>query len=204
MRPYISGLIVAVVLLIILLRFTGLAKTGSSATAPSIVSAFNAMARDYTPSPLATDRFNLIVTKLENEGKLPKLDRSNTVAGIDADGNGVRDDIDVYIAQRFTEPLERAAVTQYARGYQAFLLTDTDDIDDVLEANRIRRIASACVFYRFKRWKDTSAFNSPFTIVADIGALTRNTKARLHAELHMQQALNGQGWTHIRGNTCDD
>ena len=200
MRPYLSGLIVAAVLLIVVAQYRGSANTTASTITPSIVSASNASSPNYTPSLLSTDRFNLILTKLESEGKLPKLDRTNTVAGIDADGNGVRDDIDVYIAQRFPKPLERAAVTQYARGYQAFLLTATNDINAVLEANRVRRIASACVFHRFKSWKETNAFNSPFTIVGDIGTLTRNTKARLQAELHMQQALNGQGWTHISGD----
>ena len=71
------------------------------------------------------------------------------MAGIDVDGNGVRDDIDAYIAQRFDEPSERGAFTQYARGYQTFLLADATDVDAVLEANRARRVGAACVFHRF-------------------------------------------------------
>ena len=37
------------------------------------------------------------ITKMEDSGELPKLERTNTVEGFDADKNGIRDDVDTYI-----------------------------------------------------------------------------------------------------------
>ena len=183
------------------------AKCASSARTPT-----HSIESDATPTPAAAlrddapapNRLTAIVEKLEADGILPTLDRTETVAGIDTDGNGVRDDIDAYIAQRFDEPSERGAVTQYARGYQTFLLADVADIDAVLDANRARRVGAACVFHRFEAWWDSGGAKSPFTIVESIQTLTVNTKARLLASIQLGRALNGQSWPHLSGDTCEN
>lgn len=45
-----------------------------------------------------------------------------TVGGADADGNGVRDDIDAYIDQTYTDTGSRTALRQYGRAVQAAIL----------------------------------------------------------------------------------
>ncbi len=37
------------------------------------------------------------IAQLEKSGQIPSLDRTNTLLGIDANNNGVRDDIEAYI-----------------------------------------------------------------------------------------------------------
>ena len=52
--------------------------------------------------------------KLEDEGKIPKLERTDSIAGIDKDRNGIRDDIDTYILKNYKNEVQRKAVLQYA------------------------------------------------------------------------------------------
>ena len=49
---------------------------------------------------------------------MPKMDKTDTLLGIDKDKNGVRDDIDGYIDTRFKTEFERNAVRDLAREYQ--------------------------------------------------------------------------------------
>src|SRR5262245_37348805 len=41
-------------------------------------------------------------------------EKDDTLAGADADGNDVRDDVDAFIASRYPNPQERAVATTYA------------------------------------------------------------------------------------------
>lgn len=57
-----------------------------------------------------------------------------TLEGIDSDGDGVRDDIQRYIALKYPdEPLIRAALYQYARANQATLLSSSREESLILE-----------------------------------------------------------------------
>jgi hypothetical protein len=48
------------------------------------------------------------IKALEDSGQLPKLDRSSDIRGPDADNNGIRDDIDAWIAaQPITDAQKR-------------------------------------------------------------------------------------------------
>lgn len=64
------------------------------------------------------------VQRLEQSGQLPILDRSPDVKGPDANRNGIRDDIDIYISTQPYDGGQRAAVEQLAKGLQATLLVD--------------------------------------------------------------------------------
>ncbi len=46
--------------------------------------------------------------------RTPVLDRTSSMAGEDIDNNGVRDDIDSYISERWTEPAQQNAVKSSA------------------------------------------------------------------------------------------
>lgn len=62
-----------------------------------------------------------------NKAPAPSSVDKVTLAGPDADGNGVRDDIDQYIAQTYPNSTKtRAAPTQYAQAAQQSLLDAND------------------------------------------------------------------------------
>lgn len=50
------------------------------------------------------------IVKMKDSGELPKLERTNTVWGIDADKNGIRDDIDAYIKKTYPSEEQQKAV----------------------------------------------------------------------------------------------
>ena len=59
---------------------------------------FNASALRWQIAGTAGSSPQSQLVVLEATGKLPKVERGPTLQGIDADGNGIRDDIDAYIA----------------------------------------------------------------------------------------------------------
>jgi hypothetical protein len=67
------------------------------------------------------------IATLEASGKLPKLDRSSDVRGPDANNNGIRDDIDAWIAAQPITDLQKKAAQQIAKVQQATTLVDLND-----------------------------------------------------------------------------
>ena len=59
------------------------------------------------------------IAQLEASGSLPSLDRTDSISGIDANANGVRDDIEQYIEKKYAEPSQRAAAMQTASSCSA-------------------------------------------------------------------------------------
>lgn len=85
------------------------ANSNASSSAPPVSSVFEA------------------VRKGEADGSLPVLNRDATVAGPDADGNGVRDDIDAYIDRLTDTPAQKAGSRQLSAGILASLVADVHD-----------------------------------------------------------------------------
>ena len=127
-----------------------------------------------------------LIQVLEDQGAIPRLDRTHTLGGIDDDQDGIRDDIEGYIDTHY-EPL-RAPARQLAAALQASLLVDREDpkaLGDV--ALQIAR-AVDCV--------DASGFkiqNKPDDpdVLDELQAITANTKLRMTAYMLFNQALDG-------------
>ena len=85
------------------------------------------------------------IAKMEDLGELPKLERTNTVWGIDADKNGIRDDIDAYIKKTYPSEDQQKAVNQYARSLQASLLVDKEDKIAVKAVTNSKARAISCI-----------------------------------------------------------
>ena len=127
------------------------------------------------------------IAKMESSGELPKLDRTDTVAGIDADQNGIRDDIDAYIQKTYPTEEQRKAVSQYARSLQASLLVDLENKITVKAATNTTSRAISCIF------KKVPSGNSPNggSVVEEILGVTTNTKQRLLQYIALDKALDG-------------
>lgn len=78
-----------------------------------------------------------------------QLDRSSSLAGVDANKDGIRDDINHWLeTQTFTE-LQKKAVMNLARSSQQTLLADTKDKTAVRAAAQKDAIAMECLYATF-------------------------------------------------------
>jgi hypothetical protein len=139
------------------------------------------------------------IAALEANGTIPKLDRSESLAGPDLDGNGVRDDVDAWIKSKLTDPKQIAAAVQFAKVMQQAILVDASNNSGTRIVGKNMSIAISCVFSRFPY----EGSNSSFQIVKKIEALTSNTKYRLKAYLAYNRSRDGTTSSSPIGETCE-
>ena len=150
-----------------------------------------------TPPPRNPDENQQLrneIERLEREGVLPNLDRGTDIAGPDVDHNGVRDDIDAYIAALPITDLQKRAAQQRAREQQSELLLDPTDREAVIASSQKSMAAAHCMWIRFNRSDDLSM---------RIEAITANTPERAKRYLHFMAALNGISVRGPTGDTCE-
>ena len=131
---------------------------------------------------------------------LPELDRTNTVEGIDADRNGIRDDIDGYIKNTYPAPEQQKAVSQYARSLQSKLLIDHKDRNAVRASSKVSSKAIGCIYEKIPQGKSPNAAR----VVQETLSLTTNTKQRLMAYLAYNKAMDGMVISLPSENVCED
>jgi len=149
-----------------------------------------------TPTEVAT--LKATIQQLEASGKLPNLDRSGSIAGPDANNNGVRDDIEEYIARLPITPVQQAAAMQSAR---TMLLTLTVDLKDAAALDRVSNLGSraiSCIADVFM-----PNYQDGYDLDKKIEAMTANTKERAKQYLAYNRARSGSVSSEPAGNTCD-
>ncbi len=140
------------------------------------------------------------VAQLEASGVLPTLERTDSIAGIDANANGVRDDIDQHIEKKYTVPADRAAAMQMARAYQQMLLVDKRDTVALDAVSEIGSRAIVCGSLVFAGPAGSVEFSQMVTLLE---SMTTNTKVRLLAYVAYNGARSGSVSTMPQGDTCD-
>lgn len=140
------------------------------------------------------------IAKMESSGELPKLDRTDTVAGIDADQNGIRDDIDAYIQKTYTTEEQRKAVSQYARSLQSSILVNIEDKIAVKAITNEKARAISCIFEKIPN--EQSPNNG--SVVEEILGATTNTKKRLLEYIALNKSLDGTVISLPSGDVCDE
>lgn len=131
----------------------------------------------------------------EESGVLPKLDRSASIAGPDADGNGVRDDLDAYIDSLPDTPEQKKALKQDARHYMTLLTVNVSDKNAVHQAFQMGMDSSKCVFSKY----DAAVAGNK---VGNMEKLSINTKERLGAYMKFNAAISGTSATLPNGDGC--
>jgi hypothetical protein len=134
------------------------------------------------------------IERLEHLGELPTLDRGTDIAGPDENHNGVRDDIDAYIAALPITDLQKKAVVQRAREQQVELLLDPTDKQAVAASSNRSMAASNCMWDRF---------NNSDNLSTRIEAITANTPERARRYMRFMAALNGTSVRAPDGDTCE-
>ena len=138
------------------------------------------------------------ITRLEEEGKLPVLDRSDDLAGPDEDDNGIRDDIDVWIAMQGYSSKERAAVEQLARASQEAVAFSGTSAEAKVVAEKINR-GESCVSDQFDN------FEEYLQVSERLEQFSANTRSRIDAYLRYNALLDGTTSPSIpKGMACDD
>ncbi len=121
-------------------------------------------------------------------------DRSDDVAGPDADKNGIRDDIDAYIAKQGYTPKQMAAVQQLARGFQRAVMVAASGTVAITAASPIADYLTAagdCVFSRFPAPGTAAYVTTSSNVIDTYEKITANTKLRVLSYLRYNQALDG-------------
>jgi hypothetical protein len=141
------------------------------------------------------------IAALENEGGLPKLDRSADIAGPDENANSIRDDIEAYIVQHYPDEQQKKALFQDAKAMRNALIVDTSDMIAVKAVGIQMSQSTHCLFLRLNS-KDKSNQN-PHIASRQMEAMATNTKPRLQAYLKFNHTLDGTTWTLPEGDTCE-
>lgn len=129
-----------------------------------------------------------------------ELDRSASLAGVDANKNGIRDDIDHYIAvladkKGYDKPQVKA-LQQNARSMQELITVDVKSSKEVDAAERRDMDAINCLFDHLNE-KDVIATSK------QLEKLTANTKQRFLAYLKFSHELSGSVISISTGDTCE-
>jgi hypothetical protein len=137
-----------------------------------------------------------VLAKLQSDGTTLALDRTASLAGTDANADGVRDDVSTWIGkQGYTSEVSKAA-TQLAKSYQTVLtLTLTDDA-----AVRAARLASSdaveCIMQK------APSIEAGYKAVADLRRVAVNTDVRVTAYLKYVELVNDTVARAPQGDGC--
>lgn len=148
-----------------------------------------------TPAPITT--VGQAILAAEANGTIPKLNHDDTIAGPDTDNNGIRDDIDAYIATLPYTDVQKKAVQQHAKALSASLTVDTSDKAALFKVADDMSRASKCVY---KKLTD----NTPSKIKSDNEKMIVNTKNRFLQYEKFNSALSGGVFASPDGDGCDN
>ncbi|MFA6396060.1 MAG: hypothetical protein WCW84_08835 [Sulfurimonas sp.] len=125
-------------------------------------------------------------------------ENSKTIAGIDSNTNGVRDDVEIYIYSNYSKPEEQKALMQYAKMEQNALLAvkTKEDVSNIYYPEMSKAIE--CGFNVFKT----------ATLVRDntmqINAQALNTLERVKQDLEIRRLMAGGVYENIqKGDPCE-
>lgn len=150
-------------------------------------------------APSVTQQLRSEIDRLEQQGVLPALDRDADVRGLDANSNGVRDDIDVYIGTLSLIDAQRSALLQTARVQQLALLIDVSDKMAVTEVGRKSMAATACLADSFEPERRLS-----YGFALRVEAITANTPERAARYLKYLGALSGTSTVYPEAGYCEN
>lgn len=129
-------------------------------------------------------------------------DTSAGLKGVDANANGIRDDIDQLISQKFSKTPEiKKAAEQDARATQQMLEATTRE-EALVAGEQIGR-AIACKFKMLPGVDDKEHYKLRRAISREIEALTANTRERIKKYLESNKLAGGGYFTKPQEPVCD-
>lgn len=119
----------------------------------------------------------------EASNELMRLDREAALVGVDANGDGVRDDVAAFIAALPNTALQKKALEQVARAVTGTLVVDVDHEEKLRLAGRALAEAVACTSHQYG--------DGATDKVMRIESLMVNTPERLDAYERYNKARSG-------------
>lgn len=138
------------------------------------------------------------VAAAEQTGQLAQLDRSSDIRGPDKDSNGIRDDIDAWIAAQPISDAQKKAAKQVARVQQSMLLADLNDTDALQKLGERSAAAVVCISDTFSPERQIGR-----DLDSQIEAMTANTKERAKKYIAYNRAVSGSSGRLPEGKTCE-
>ena len=135
------------------------------------------------------------IRAMEAAGQLPVLDRTATVTGIDGNGNGVRDDIDAYIAALPDTATQKSSLAQMAKSIDSTMTADVSNDASLRAAAAALSDAVNCIWSRY----DPAAAGAK---VEEIRKIMVNTRPRYDVYARYNQARSGAVVSIPAGDTC--
>ena len=146
------------------------------------------------PTPYS---FKEAFSKLEASGQLPILDRSDSIAGLDANANGVRDDIEQYIDSKPNTQPQKNSLKALHRALNKAMTVDTKDKNALRDVTNSINISTGCI------WKTYGSGAVASPVGDEIEKLTVNTRRRYDAYMKYNSAMNGAVISAPKGLNCD-
>ena len=141
--------------------------------------------------------FKEAFSKLEASGQLPVLDRSDSIAGLDANANGVRDDIEQYIDSKPNTQPQKNSLKALHRALSKAMTIDTKDKNALRDVTNSINISTGCIWKTYR----TGTVASP--LGNEIEKLTVNTRRRYEAYMKYNSAMNGAVISEPKDLNCD-
>ncbi|MCL2779082.1 MAG: hypothetical protein FWD73_13860 [Polyangiaceae bacterium] len=163
------------------ITFWGAARLVRTATYAALLVALTACGKSNADSSVLKYQ----IATLESNGTLPKLDRSSDVAGIDTNGNDVRDDIEAWIDAQPVTDMQKTALMQNARALQHTLTVDLTDQAALGSVGAEIVAAIHCGVSRFSTFADFYKYSQ------NLEAITANTKNRAVRYIQYNNARSG-------------
>ena len=172
------------------------AASSPVATAPTAPASTPASAPASTTTASASLKSQ--IQALERSGALPALDRSTSITGPDANNNGVRDDIEAYIAGLPLSDAQKRAALQDARATQAALVVDLADKAALQKVGDGLMASTNCLGDLF-----VSDIKYASELSGKIEAMTANTKERARRYIQYNSARSGSVTSMPEGDSCE-
>jgi hypothetical protein len=100
----------------------------------------------------------MAIKNLECTHKIPELDYSNTLEGVDDNEDGLRDDIAQLIALEPVTDEQKVALIEIAKGLQKTLVVDLTNEQQVSELGEKSALNAVCLALRFEKGIDASKY----------------------------------------------
>lgn len=140
------------------------------------------------------------IQEMESSGLLAKLDRTDTLQGIDADRDGIRDDIKNYIASLPYSDPQKKSLEQQAKAIQTILGVNTTD-RTAMDATRFAEAAAInCVYEQFPASAGSDLAGTQSALIEEY---MLNTRQRVTAYYAYSDASDGVVLPNPEGNTCE-
>lgn len=117
-------------------------------------------------------------------------DMTPGLKGVDADTNGIRDDIDALITQKYSDtPRMKITAEEYARSVQIFMEAQTKQ--EAYEAAKKSGHMVSCIVHVVFAGNDSASYNRRGQLINEVVAYTANTRERFEKYWNSSSLLGG-------------